>query len=222
MFGLQKLVQIFVDYAQEVFEYNESNNGLNQSFDVTAWQEFYGNFSGQVILSDGNLEDLAIWNSSIFGGSIFIVDMESQIDWLSLIAVGIDSGGGESLDDFSDVDSILGMNSFNDSISKLFLEGGVPKLKEDLVIHETTVENVSLIDSGSVGTFFTGMLWDSSDDSNGEFDVSEKEDLVFVGIVNESKSGDHGISDYHVRIPVNLRSYDTNNEKEVYFYYDLS
>ena len=216
------LFEAIADAQNSVEEYNESNNNFNYTFDVTSWQDFYGNFSGFTILSKGSNEDLLKWNNSGSFGKIFVADKESDVDWLNLAALGVNTSGGDSLDDFSEVDSLLGMSSFEDSISKEFLENGHPKLRKDLQIYGRLIKNVSLIDSGTKDTFFTGILWDSSDDLGGNgFDISDKEDLVFVGTINKSQEGDYGVQDYHIKIPVKLRSYDEPDEKEVYFYYEL-
>ena len=72
-------------------------------------------------------------------------------------------------------------------------------------------------------TFVTGILWDSSDDTNNnyQFDNTSKEDIVFVTRVNQSKTGMYGTYDYELRVPANLKNYKGPDTQTVVFYTEI-
>jgi len=105
------------DLNNLILESDENNNFINQTLYVGAWQEFYGNVSAVKILSDFLLKNVSSWGNEInLNGNVFMTDKESEIDWLSLLAIGRNITGGNSIDDFSEIDDILGMQDFEDSI----------------------------------------------------------------------------------------------------------
>ncbi len=212
---------VFLDSGDEINEHNESNNVANNSFSVTLWQEFYGNVSAVKILRTKN--NFTYWTSDEnVVGNIFVADMESIVDWLSLKALGRDIFGSVNLNDFSEVDNLFGTTNFEDSISNTYLDGGAVKSQEDFVVHKKNINNVPIINSTSSGNFVTGILWDSSDDTgDNEFSEGDKEDLVFVTKLNNGAVGEYGVYDYEITVPVELRSYDSSDSEEVYLYYDL-
>jgi len=181
------------------------------------WQEFYGNISAVKILSNSFVEFASWDNDTNLEGNVFMSDSESEIDWLNLFPLGKTKTGSDSSNDFSEVDSLLGTTDFVDSFSTSY---STPVL-DNLTVHKRILEDVSFINSTNNENFETGVLWDGSDDSNGEFDSSEKEDLVFVSKINKGTEGEYGTYDYEIRIPAKLREYHSENTQEVYFYYDL-
>ena len=212
----------FADLSYVISEFNETNNEDNKTIDVGLWQEFYGNVSSVKILSDKNLNNFTLWEEGFNqSGNVFMTDMESNIDWTSLVAISRNSSGGISYNDFSEIDSGLGTSDFKDSVEEIFTTSGVPDLTKDFFVHKNDINDVPIINSTETGVFFTGILWDSSDDTNGEYDLIDKEDLVFVAELNRRALGSYGVYDYELRVPVNLRSYDSTNEEDIYFYYDL-
>jgi len=208
---------VVLDNSSSILEYNKSNNKLNNSFNVLMWQEFYGNISAVKILSNSFVEFASWDNDTNLEGNVFMSDSESEIDWLNLFPLGKTKTGSDSSNDFSEVDSLLGTTDFVDSFSTSY---STPVL-DNLTVHKRILEDVSFINSTNNENFETGVLWDGSDDSNGEFDSSEKEDLVFVSKINKGTEGEYGTYDYEIRIPAKLREYHSENTQEVYFYYDL-
>ena len=114
------------------------------------------------------------------------------------------------------------MSDFNDSVYVTFTDSGTPKSFANFTISQNEVYSVPVINSSSNGEFVTGILWDSSDSGDLEYDSSEREDIVFVTNVNRGKVGTYGIYDYEIDIPAKLRSYDSSDESRVYLYYDLN
>ena len=54
-----------------------------------------------------------------------------------------------------------------------------------------------------------------------EASTSTKEDLVFVASINKESVGEYGTYDYEIRVPVELRDYDSTDSETIYLYYDL-
>jgi len=217
---------IFVEAdVNDVFsEDNETNNVANKSIIVRGWQEFYGNVTLDRTLADQNIRNLSLWyNDTSLTGNIFMADTESDINWVSLSAIGKNSSGDNTTNDFSDIDDLLNMTNFSDSVSNEFTtDGSTPRLTEGFFVHQFNITQVPIINSTNNTNFSTGILWDTSDDSNGEFDTIDKEDILFVAKVSKATQGTFGIYDYEIRIPVRLREYYAADSSDVYIYFDLN
>jgi hypothetical protein len=141
----------------------------------------------------------------ILTGNIFIVNKDSNINWNSLHAIGKKLIIGDSLDDFDKIDFILNMGAFDDSVNKTFFNGTVNT--ENFLVHSSHIYNVPVFYYGDSRNFFTGVLWDKSKDTNGYFDLVDKEDIVFVSKVSHKTEGNFGSYDYEITVPVLLRNY---------------
>jgi hypothetical protein len=210
-------IYVFADANTSIDESNESNNIAYQTLDTPSWQVLYGSIETSIILGSKNSSIDAWGNTSVFEGNVFISDSESQIDWTSLIAIGKKTDESDSPNDFEKIDTFLGTSSYEDSISNKFSSA----TSETFLVHNQNITSVKTIQSTDNDNFKTGILWDFSDDTNGEFGVSEQEDIVFVSKVNRNSLGKYGTYDYEVIVPAKLREYDTANSQYVYFYYDL-
>ena len=219
------LNNIFVigDYYNSFDEEDETDNKANNTFSINSWQEIYGNTQVDKVIGGDQVEIKKWFNESYLEGSIFVADSESDISWLSLKPIGRKKDGQKSSEDFLEIDEILGMTFFEDSVSNVFSENQEPKETRDMIIYQKEIKNVPIINSTENSDFITGLLWDSSDDSyNGEFDSEDKEDIVFVTPIIKNSPGKYGIYDYEIRIPSKLREYNKLNIEEVYLYYELN
>ena len=216
---------VIADYSNSIEEGNESNNKANKTFSINSWQYIFGNVSIDKIIGDSTLKIKKWFNESTLAGNIFITDSESSVNWLSLQAIGKTKSGGDSSHDFLDIDELLDMTYFEDSVSNIFSNNQNPKNTESIIIHQKEIQEVPIINSTDNSNFITGILWDTSDDTggpNGEFDSVDKEDLVFVSPINKQTLGKYGTYDYEIRIPSKLREYNQLDSKEIYLYYDLN
>ncbi|MFH1290667.1 MAG: CARDB domain-containing protein [Nanoarchaeota archaeon] len=217
---------VYADFNNSINETNETNNKANNSIDVGAWQDFYGNVTIDKILGDANVRNLSAWiNETSLSGNIFIADTESNIDWQSLQAIGRNTSNDATSNDFTEIDSFLNMSSFVDSVSDTFTtDGSTPLTLENFLVHQQTIQNVPIVNSTNNTNFITGILWDTSDSSDDEYGdgASDKEDLVFAAKVNKATEGAYGIYDYEITIPVRLREYDSTDTNNVYIYFDLN
>ena len=80
-------------------------------------------------------------------------------------AIGKSKTGSDSSNDFSEVDVLLGMTDFEDSVSKIFSEDQIPKNTEDMLIHQKEIQSVPIINSTENSDYVTGILWDFCDDA---------------------------------------------------------
>jgi len=99
---------VSLDLDDIISEYNESNNKANNTIEVGAWQEFYGNVSVNKLLGNQNVKNLSLWfNETTVTGNVFITDSESDVDWTLLKAIGKNSTVDNTANDFSEIDSIF-------------------------------------------------------------------------------------------------------------------
>ena len=157
-----------------------------------------------------------------FGGNVFVADTESQVQWTSLQAIGRTKSGTISSNDFSEIDNFIGSSGYNDSVYLTFTNSGTPKSLANLNVFQNYIENVPVINSSSGGNFATGILWDTSDSLDDEYDLGEGEDIVFVTQINQGSVGEYGAYDYEIDVPSKLRSYNDGEESQIYLYYDLN
>lgn len=216
---------VFVDYGNIINEENEMDNKDYKNISVNAWQEIYGNISLDKIIGGENISIKKWYNESQIQGNIFITDSECEINWMALEAIGRTKSGEESLNDFYEIDRILRMEDFEDSVSNLFTYSQIPKETHNMTIYQREIDNIPIINSTENSNFITGILWDSSDDQEGEggeFDELDKEDVIFVAEVNKISEGFYGVYDYEIKIPSRLREYILTDDQEVYLYYNLN
>jgi hypothetical protein len=216
---------VFADYWNLTNEDNKSNNWANRTFSIGSWQYIYGNVTIDKIIGDNTTNIRKWFNESSLVGNIFITDSECSVNWLSLQAIGKNKEGGESSQDFLEIDELLNMVYFEDSVSQIFSNNQNPRETGSILVHQKEIKDVPIINSTNNSNFVTGILWDTSDDTNGtngEFDLADKEDIVFISPINKQVIGSYGTYDYEVRIPSKLREYNNLDSKEIYLYYDLN
>jgi len=85
------------------------------------------------------------------------------------------------------------------------------------MIFGNTINNILMTNSTSNLNFQTGILWDSSDSGDNEYDTTEKEDLVFVSKIKKDTVGNYGTYDYEMRVPAMLREYSGITSEAVFY-----
>ena len=104
----------------------------------------------------------------------------------------------------------------------MFTDDGTIKEFQNLTVFQKDINDIPVINSSSNGNFKTGLLWDTSDSADAEYDSIENEDVVFVTEINRGAIGQYGAYDYEIDIPAKLRDYNDGDVSLVYLYYDLS
>ena len=151
-----------------------------------------------------------------------MTDYDSEIDWTSLQAIGKDTSGLNSTDDIIEIDSILEMTSFGDSLESLYLNGEEINETQTFLVFKNYISNVPVSVSINNSNFKTGILWDTSDDTNTEYDSTEKEDIIFITNTNINTAGTYGVTDYELRVPAKLREYNTTDQTTAAFYIEIN
>ncbi|MFH1770581.1 MAG: hypothetical protein ABH828_03415 [archaeon] len=208
-----------------LIEIDETNNKAFNSISIDSWQTFYGLINGSLKLGNSAEDNFSSWFSTSTTGNIYITDTDTSagISWTFLLALTRNTtglAGDTSLDDFSEIDTNLGTGSYVDSVNNTYSENNNPKKTDSFTAYQKTITNVPVVNSTNTSDFVTGILWDSDDSSNGYYDSTDDEDIVFVTKINEGKAGAYGIYDYEIRIPSNLKSYKGGTET-VSLYYEL-
>ncbi len=209
-------------------EWLENNNKANNSITTGAWQFVYGDVNSDSFFDLADVENKSVirWESVNFNsGNIFVIDSESSILWTSTLAIGKNTTGSNTSNDFSDIDTLLNMTGFPDSVSTLYTNSsGTIINTTNYIVFNKVINFVPITNSTNNTNFYTGILWDSSDNNNsnnGEFDTTDKEDLIFAAQLNKDKQGAYGTYDYEIRIPANIRRYSTTDSNSVVFYTEI-
>jgi len=199
-------LKVAVDLEDAVAENIESNNNATTNFTISAYDTFFGVVQQRLRLGLGGSSLLDIGDNTGLR-NIFITDSDSNVDFSQLKPLGINTSDLESNSDFTEADTALGMTTFEDNLVTVYTNMGVPKQIEEFLIAGTNFTNVSIrFNLGSLN--FTGIMWDASDDTDGEYDATEKEDLIFVTSLNVS--ADPIVFDFEIQFPTLLRNYTGN------------
>jgi len=207
-------IEIRIDWNNTYGEYNETNNNESFSVAISYWQTYYGNVSG-IIFINGSVQAYN-WTRTVVEGNLYAVESGSGIEWDNLQALSRDNGGVLAPDDFEELDSALGMSG-PDAINATFSLGGVPRQTATIKVKGRDIANVPVVNSTDNSNFMTGILWDNSTDTDGEYDSSEKENIIFLTEINDNTLGKFGTYDYEIRVPAKLREYSGGgNSLDIY------
>ncbi|MBD3164322.1 hypothetical protein GF323_03915 [Candidatus Woesearchaeota archaeon] len=183
------------------------------SFNIAIWHTFVGNLSGSLQLADEAGSSLVRWNvENVSGSNIYIADSDSSINFNSLAALGRNLSNASTINDFEELDDFLATGNYTDSINSTYTFSGNVKKEYNFTVFGKTIYYVPIVNSTNNSNFFTGILWDSSDDTNnggeeGEYEKTAKEDIVFITEASKGELGKYGVYDYEIKIPAKLREY---------------
>ena len=209
------------DTNGSINEINESNNKANNTIFIPAYSIYYGNIRADIVLGSSSNHSILMWfNETRLSGNIFFIDSDSAITWTNLTPLGINITGKNATMDFEEIDSTLNITGFTDSINNSFTYNGYGKNFDSFFVYSANITNVPIINSTNTSNFITGILWDSSDINNGEYNGTQ--DVVFITKINSNAEGKYGIYDYESRVPANLMRYVVpNNQNSVTLYTEL-
>ncbi len=188
------------------------------------WSFYFGQILGNLTLRTPANRTLFYWQFTNFTGNIFVADADSQINWLSLFPMGIKNDSSTvAANDFNETDLALNITETrNDSIMDLFSSNGTNALNfSSFNIFGRLLNNASVAKSTNTSNYLTSMLWDMSDSTDTEFNLTEKEDIVFVSQILVNKTTINGTYDYEIRVPYRLNTYKGSTES-VAFYAQLT
>jgi len=201
----------------------ETNNYAYQTVTVSPYQKIVGNISGRLALQDAlgtTLVNWAVTNTN--RSNVFVADSDASINFDSLKPLGRYPGNGSFVaNDFAELDVLLNMTNVSQNINSTYMVNGQSRHLTAFIIFGNTLGNVSYVNSSTSANFITGILWDSSDDNDVQFDATDKEDVVFIAKVNPQKQGQYGTYDYEISFPANLRRYSLTSEATVAIYAEI-
>jgi hypothetical protein len=191
-----------------VAESNESNNVANRTLNVQSTQFYFGSLAGSNVTLEDSSRDVKYDFGFGDEGNLYFFDVDSSFNLSQLQALGRNKSGGVAFNDFGDADFNLNSTFFNDSIHFFWANNTnmTPLFTRNFTIENNTILNVPVINTSNSSLHVTGILWDTNDDTNNEYDTTDNEDLVFVGSISINKSSGHNQTvDYDVRIPALIR-----------------
>ena len=209
---------------------NATNNNGSALINVSAWQKYWGNASGTIVLaaSTGNSMVDWEWSSETDTGYIYVVDEGITVNWDTLHGLGCDKDDtlNTSGNDFEEADAALKMKPddgnatgfIDNNITQLFC-GGDPDNAANtthFIVCETNITNVPIVNSTDMtdrmdvenANFTTGILWDS-DSGNGTDYYDGSQDLVFITKIRPHKPGLSGVTvvhNYEIGVPSALNA----------------
>jgi len=211
---------LFRSRADVINESDELNNKANTNVSVEIYHYYYGNITAEILLSNSNNQTVIDYSDieEIFG-HIIATSSDAIFSFSDLVAIGRNTQGNAVNNDFSDIDTVLNTTDTPDSINKVWANGtNSPLHTTTYTIGSNTINNVPIVNSTNSPSFFTGILWDSADDTgNLQYDTTDQEDLIFISRINMSQTGAYGTYDYEIRIPAKLRG----NDNKISFYVEL-
>ena len=226
-------ISIEVDPENSIVETDDGNNIASKTINVSGWQKYYGNVTGNLILGDNAGNSFSNWSGEIPRGNVFISNIPS-LDFNNLEALGRKKNGEIALDNFSKADELLNMTPgsnnatgfLNNNITALFsLNGTSPRNYTNFTVYGRKINYVALVNStdttnfNSVETspFITGILWDTTKDTGDGIYGDDGEELVFITRINFNQTGlGNSSHNYETAIPSIIRS-----EGNVYFFVEL-
>ena len=198
-----------------IMESNESNNVASRTLHVGLWEYVVGSTYDKLVMSDVVNQTIYDWLvSNASGSKLFATDIDSNINWRNLQALGINMSNQSSNTDFSTLDSKLGSVNFSDSVNKTFTVGNAPIELTNYTLFTKRVINVPIVNSTNNSNFKTGILWDYGD---GGTKYTGAQDVVFVSPINKNAQGYNATVDYELRIPATLRSYKPGQDIVVFY-----
>jgi len=216
----QHQVYVILDPNNDIDELSENNNNASAFYNVSLYQTVYGNVTGLLVIRNLVNQTVFTWNiSQNQNGFVFAIDADSSISWTNLSALGVNTAQQNMTNDFAELDLKLNTSQYNESINLTYTTDSRPRNDTDLVIFSRKIDNVPIVSSSNVSSFYTGILWDVSDDSNGQYDGSE--DIIFVSRVNRQQQGAYGTYDFEIKFPSNIRRYIATDQVSVVFYAEL-
>src|SRR5208283_950481 len=93
------------------------------------WQLFFGNISGNLFLAKNNSQVLYSWIWNGQNGNVYAYNGGVTINWAHILALGRNTSGGNSTNDFTTLDALLNYTGSSDSITHLYsVDGSTPNV----------------------------------------------------------------------------------------------
>lgn len=216
------IVDPIVENNGSIIEFDETNNKANKSIIIPPYHTFYGDIVSDIFLDTTSVQTVIAWiNATEISGNIFVADSDSNVDFNNLHALSRNLSNNLTIDDFEELDKALNLTNVSDSLNRTYTKDGIVRNSDNFTIYSDYINYTPIINSTNSTDFITGILWDKSDENNGQFNGSQ--DVVFVSRINKRSIGYYGLYDYEIKVPANLRKYVVpNDEDSVTFYVEIT
>jgi hypothetical protein len=174
------------------------------------WHTIYGSAGTTVmVLAEENLSVFEYnWSGSAYNVYAVNTANSASLSWSSLLALGRNTSVQPSTSDFTELDTLLGTSAEEDNVEEVYsTDGTTPKLTTERDIFYQSVQYIPIANSTNVSSFITGILWDSSSDTDSQFSAADNETVVFWAVINSSVEGSYGTYDYEIRVPDKFATY---------------
>jgi hypothetical protein len=189
------------------------------------WSYYHGNVTSDIVLATEDNDTILLWNVTNLNYSlIYATDKEASVSWFDLKALGSNNLSVSCcIDDFEELDTILGLTGLDTSMNSTFTESSSAKESQSWRIQDEYISNLYTINLSTTSNFDMAILWDSSDDvGDGEYDSTDKEDIIFVVPLLEDSSCTYGTCDFEIKIPYTLANYDPTDSQTLYLYLEIN
>jgi hypothetical protein len=189
------------------------------------WSYYHGNVTSDIVLSTEDNETILMWNVTNLNNSlIYATDKEASVSWFDLQALGSNGTGVSCCNgDFSELDTLLELTGLDTSLNSTFTVGGAAKQSQSWRIQDEYISNLYTINLSSTSNFDMSILWDTSDDvGDGEYDSTDKEDIIFAVPLLEDGTCTYGSCDFEIKIPYTLANYDPTDSTTLYLYLEIN
>jgi len=184
--------------------WNESGHAGCTFRCTEVWHYFYGDINnGSLILAPNQADIFYNWSWNGQKGKIYAINGNASINWINLTALGRNTAGAPSTNDFTELDTVLGYSAEPDNINVLYsTDGSNPKRTTNMTLYQHFVPFVPQANSTTQNSIFdTGIAWDASQ-GGPQYNTTLNQDVAFVTELNTSAQ-----YDYEIRIPANLSTY---------------
>ncbi|NYZ76812.1 right-handed parallel beta-helix repeat-containing protein, partial [Candidatus Micrarchaeota archaeon] len=167
------------------------------------WHYFYGDVNGSLLLAPNSAEVFHSWLWNGQKGKVYALNGDANVQWANVTALGRNVSGGQSANDFAELDSLLGYAAEPDNVNITYsTDGSNPKEIRNMTLHKRPVPYVPQANSTPFNsTFKSGIVWDASQ-GGPQFNTTLNQDVAFVTEINASAP-----YDYEMRVPANLSTY---------------
>ncbi|MBU0590880.1 right-handed parallel beta-helix repeat-containing protein [Candidatus Micrarchaeota archaeon] len=207
------------DYCDSFISWTENGHNGCQFTCSLLWHRFFGDVSGDIILTDDGSEHVYNWTASSL--NVYFTDSDAAIDWLQLQAIGRNTTNEASSNDFTELDATFNSSDFSDDITAEYsTDGTSSKATDTFTVFKRAIALVPVDNSTeAVTTFTTGILWDMNDGGT-EYSNAVNQSTVWVVRVNSSAIDTYGTYDYLIKVPYTLATYE-GSENIIAIYLEL-
>jgi hypothetical protein len=151
-----------LDKCDNFYQWSEGGEAGCAKTCSEIWHIFYGNITGMLALAqsgDTLFMHQWTWNGT---GKVYAANADETLHWGMMQALGRNSTGDNSTNDFEELDTLLGYSSIvSENVNATFSsDGSNPRETADFAVYANPVVYVPIANSTNSTAHRTGILWD--------------------------------------------------------------